>query len=223
MNSILLALVEQIQDEDLRAKVLEFLKVPDIELNGDKLPFDVCPGGAYMHHYYTGGLIEHTLAVTRLSLTMCDLTEDLYGGKVNRDYVLAGALLHDIFKCYSYIRDGNRFRVSPLGEKVDHLTLGTGMLIQKGFPLDVVHIIVAHHGDKGPTKPRTIESLIVSLADLADSEYSRLTLRAAEYLKKESTGRRAIFSSAAEALELIRIKSEEGWEGVHRLYAEKDN
>jgi len=89
--------------------------------------------------------------------------------------------------------------------------------------LDVVHIIVAHHGDKGPTKPRTIESLIVSLADLADSEYSRLTLRAAEYLKKESTGRRARFSSAAEALELIRIKSEEGWEGVHRLYAEKDN
>ena len=223
MNSKLLALAEQIQDEDLRVKVLEFLEVPDIDLKGDKLPLEVCPGGAYMHHAYRGGLVEHTIAVTRLSLTMCDLTVDLYGGKVNRDHVLAGALLHDVFKCYSYVENGDRFRVSPLGEKVDHLTMGTGMLIRHGFPVEVVHVIVAHHGDKGPTKPRTIEALIVSLADFVDSEYSRLTLRAAEYLKRESTGKRASFNSAAEALEMIRVKSEEGWEGVHRLCAEKDN
>jgi len=68
LNSRLLVLAEQIQDEGLREKVLEFLKVPDIELKGDKLPLDVCPGGAYMHHAYRGGLVEHTIAVTRLSL-----------------------------------------------------------------------------------------------------------------------------------------------------------
>lgn len=223
MDSRLLALAEQIKDGELRVKVLKYLKVPDIDLGGDKLPLDVCPGGAYMHHAYRGGLVEHTIAVTRLSLTMCDLTEDTYGGKVNRDHVLAGALLHDIFKCYCYVEDGERFRVSSLGEKVDHLTLGTGIFIKDGFPLEVIHIIVAHHGDKGPTKPHTIEALIVSLADLMDSEYSRLTLRAAEYLIRESTGRRTSLKSAAEALELIRVKAEEGWNGVHRLCAEKDN
>ena len=221
MKKRLLELAEQIQDDDLRDKVLTFLDVPEIDLNGESLPLEVCPGGAYIHHSYAGGLVEHTVAVTRLSVTFCDLVEDLYGGKINRDAVIAGALIHDVFKCYTYVENGDRFRVSPLGEKVDHLTLGTSMLIKHGFPLDVIHIIVSHHGDKGPTKPRTVEALIVSLADLADSEFSRQTLRAAEYLQREATGRRDMFKSAAKALKVIRLKSEEGWEGVHRLYAEK--
>ena len=221
MKQRLLDLAEQIQDKNLREKVLSFLKIPDIDLNGKRLPLEVCPGGAYMHHSYHGGLVEHTIAVTQLSLTFCDLVENLYEGEVNRDVVIAGALLHDVFKCYTYVQEADRFRVSPLGEKVDHLTLGTSMLIKYDFPLDVIHVIVSHHGDKGPTKPRTVEALIVSLSDLADSEFSRQTLRAAEYLQKEASGRREMFSTAAEALKVIRLKSEKGWDGLREYYAEK--
>ena len=130
MKERLLELAEQIQDDELRDKVKTFLDVPDIDLNGKNLPLEVCPGGAYMHHSYKGGLVEHTIAVTRLSMTFCDLVEDLYGGEVNRDAVIAGAIIHDVFKCYTYVENGDRFRVSPLGEKVDHLTLGTSMLIK---------------------------------------------------------------------------------------------
>ena len=76
----LLAMAGMIADEGLRGKVLELLEVPDVDLEGEKLPFDVCPGGAYVHHAYEGGLLQHTLAVTRLCVTLCDLVEGVYWG-----------------------------------------------------------------------------------------------------------------------------------------------
>jgi hypothetical protein len=54
----------------------------------------------------------------------------------------------------------------------------------------------------------------VSIADLADSEFSRKSLRAAEYLVRETTGRRRKFGSAREALEVLGLKARDGWDGV---------
>ncbi len=211
-------LVDGIDDEGLRGMVREFLEVPDVDLDGEKLSFDECPGGAYIHHAYEGGLLQHTLAVARLSMTMCDLVEEVYDGSVDRDTVLAGALLHDVMKCYAYCRDGERgFMTSQMGERIDHLSLVVAELYRRGFPVDVIHVAASHHGDKGPVKPKTLEALIVSVADLADSELSRQTLRAAEYLVRRSTGERRSFRSSAEALEVIRVKARDGWDGLTGL------
>jgi 7,8-dihydroneopterin 2',3'-cyclic phosphate phosphodiesterase len=211
-------LAGRIRDEALRGMVLEFLKVPDIELDGERLPFDECPGGAYVHHCYEGGLLQHTIAVARLSLTLCDLVEECYGGKVDRDVVLAGALVHDVMKCYSYVRDDwGGFRTSPLGERLDHLSLLVSEMYRRGFPVDVIHVAASHHGEQSPVKPKTLEALIVSVADFADSELSRQTMRAAEYLVREATGRRERFGSSEEALEVLRVKAREGWDGLRRM------
>ena len=218
MNDELGRLVDGIDDEGLRGMVREFLEVPDVDLDGEKLSFDECPGGAYIHHAYEGGLLQHTVAVARLSMTMCDLVEEVYDGSVDRDTVLAGALLHDVMKCYAYCRDGERgFMTSQMGERIDHLSLVVAELYRRGFPVDVIHVAASHHGDKGPVKPKTLEALIVSVADLADSELSRQTLRAAEYLVRRSTGERRMFRSSAEALEVIRVKARDGWDGLAGL------
>ena len=211
-------LVEAIGDEGLRGMVREMLAVPDIDLEGARLAFDEAPGGAYVHHAYEGGLLQHTLAVANFSLTMCDMVEGVYGGEVDRDVVLAGALIHDVMKCYAYAPvEGGRFRTSALGERVDHLTLMVAEMYGRGFPLDLIHVVASHHGEQSPVRPRTLEALIVSIADLADSEFSRQSLRAAEYLVRESTGRRGYFSSSERALELLRVKAREGWDGVRRF------
>jgi 7,8-dihydroneopterin 2',3'-cyclic phosphate phosphodiesterase len=211
-------LIDRICDEGLRGMVREFLEVAEVGLEGEKLPLDVCPGGAYIHHAYEGGLLQHIVAVTRLCMTLCDLIEEIYGGSVNRDTVLAGALLHDVMKCYAYCRDGEkRFMTSQMGERVDHLSLVVAELYHRGFPVDIIHVVASHHGDKGPVKPKTLEALIVSVADFADSELSRQTLRAAEYLVRKSTGERRIFRSSEEALEVIRVKAQQGWEGLAGL------
>jgi 7,8-dihydroneopterin 2',3'-cyclic phosphate phosphodiesterase len=215
-------LAMQIGDEKLRRKVLDFLKAPEIDLDGERLPFDECPGGAFIHHAYRGGLLQHTVAVAHLCLTISDLVEEVYGGHVDRDVVLAGALLHDVMKCYSYAYDENgRCITSPLGEKVDHLTLLTSEMYKQGFPLEVIHVAASHHGQQSPVRPKTIEALIVSVADLADSELSRQILRAAEYLVREATGSRFSCESSKEAMEVLLAKARKGWSGVRRLHSGK--
>jgi len=211
-------LVRKIRDQKLRRMVRELLRKPDIDLDAGRLSLEECPAGAYVHHAYEGGLLQHTVAVARLTLTLCDLVEDVYGGEVDRDVVLAGVLVHDVMKCYAYTPTGRgSFTTSPLGERIDHLTLLVAELYKRGFPLDVIHVAASHHGDQSPVRPKTVEALIVNIADYADSELSRRVLRAAEYLLRRATGVEARCTSSREALEVVRAKAREGWEGVRRL------
>jgi 7,8-dihydroneopterin 2',3'-cyclic phosphate phosphodiesterase len=211
-------LAEEIKNNKLRQMVLELLRKPTLDLDYPALSVEECPAGAYQHHSYSGGLLQHTIGVTRLSLTLCDLVEGVYGGRVDRDTVVAGALIHDIMKIYTYEPRGNGGYISsPLGEKVDHLTLLVAELYKRGFPVEVVHVAASHHGDVSPVKPKTMEALIVSIADLADSELSRKTLRAAEYLLRQMGDNQPKLGSSKEALDLVQTKSREGWDGVRKL------
>ena len=111
-------LVGRIENEELREKVKGFLKNPPSDVDAPALPLEVCPAGAFQHHSYDGGLLQHTLGVTKLSLTLSDQVESLYGGTVDRDTVLAGAILHDVMKCYLiYLSTRNRLWI-------DHSELG---------------------------------------------------------------------------------------------------
>ena len=211
-------LATKIRDKALRGKVLDLLRNPTVDLDYPCLSVEECPAGAYQHHSYNGGLLQHTIGVTKLSLTLCDLIEEVYGGKVDRDTVVAGALIHDLMKCYTYEPRGDGSYVSSqLGDKVDHLTLLVAELYKRGFPVEIIHVAASHHGDISPVKPKTMEALIVSIADLADSELSRKTLRAAEYLLRQMGESQPKISSSREALDLVHVKSKEGWEGVRKL------
>jgi len=209
--------IRRIGDRKLRRMVRDLLREPRIDLDAEKLSLEKCPAGARVHHAYEGGLLQHTVAVVRLALTLCDLVEEVYGGEVDRDVVLAGALLHDVMKCYVYTPADDGFTSSPLGERIDHLTLLVAEMYRRGFPLDVIHVAASHHGDQSPVRPKTVEALIVSIADYADSEMSRRVLRAAEYLLRRATGENIRCTSSREALEVVRAKAREGWEGVRRL------
>ena len=216
-------LAEKIQDKALREKVIDLLSDPKLDLDSPRLPVEECPAGAYQHHSYCGGLLQHTIGVTKLSLTLCDLVEEVYGGKVDRDAVIAGSLIHDLMKVYTYEPRGDgSYMTSSLGEKIDHLTMLVAELYKRGFPVDVVHIAASHHGDVSPVKPKTMEALIVSIADLADSELSRKTLRAAEYLLRQMGESHPKLNSSREALDLVQAKSREGWDGVRKLSGGKN-
>ena len=211
-------LLRLIGDGELRKLVEELLLKTEITLEGEALPLEEAPAGARVHHAYPGGLLQHTVAVARLTLTLCDLIEEIYGGEVNRDLALAGALLHDVMKRYVYTsKPEGGYLSTPLGERLDHLTLLVAEAYRRGLPLELLHIIAAHHGDRGPIEPKTLEALLVYIADLADSEMSKRMLRAAEYLVKTATGQEIRIGSSQEALEIIMAKAREGWEGVRRL------
>jgi 7,8-dihydroneopterin 2',3'-cyclic phosphate phosphodiesterase len=218
MLTELLKITDLIRDPSLRKLVLDFLRDPPSDLNQDALPLEVCPAGAYHHHSYPGGLIQHTISVSKLSLSLCDIVEEQYGGKVNRDIVLAGAILHDLMKVYCYEQNGGTgFQTSEYGGFIDHLTLMVSELYRKVSDSDLIHVVASHHGDISPTKPKTLEALIVSVADQADSDLNGRLLRAAEYLLRKSGEQRPMVRSSAEAMMVVQAKKADGWEGVQKL------
>jgi len=212
------ALADKIRDKKLRKKVMELLENPTFEINGKKfsgLPFDVSPAGLSHHHCYVGGYIEHVVSTANLAIAMCKSVEKVYWGKVNRDFVIAGVLLHDVFKPAMYIvKENGSYGSSRLADYLDHLSLVTSELVRRGFPLELIHVVSAHHGDYGPIRPHTVEALICHLADLMDSRLNGKVLNAAAYLTRRAVGEELRGLTSKEAFEIVHSKAVEGWEGV---------
>jgi len=114
-------------------------------------------------------LIDHTRAVTRTSAKIAEVLAEGYRGKVviNRDVLLAGAILHDVGKLFEYKKEGGRFSKSRDGELLRHPISGAAFAFKYGLPQEVVHIIAAH-SKEGDGSRRTIEAVIVNHADFVN-------------------------------------------------------
>jgi len=221
LNPQLRRVVEKIRDRSLREKVSAFIENPTIEIEGRKysgLPLETSPAGVSHHHSYPGGFVEHVFSTTEIALKLCDVVKRVYHGKVDRDLIVAGVVLHDIFKPLTYVtRENGTYGLTPLAERLDHLTLIVAELVKRDFPLNLVHIVASHMGwQHSPIGPRTVEALIVHLADVADSRLNGEVLRAAQFLSRESTGTELEQLTAKEAFEIVNAKTVQGWEGVKK-------
>ena len=215
-------LADQISDTHLRRKVVELLKNPTFKIAGRKhsgLPLEISPAGLSHHHSYPGGYVEHTISTANIALALCDSVEKVYSGSVNRDLVIAGVLLHDVFKPLTYAANENgSYDSTHLADYLDHLSLVTSELVRRNFPLELIHIVTAHHGNYGPIRPHTIEALVCHLADQADSRLNGEVLSAASYLTRKAVGQELTGLNSKEAFEIVNSKAAEGWKGVGRTY-----
>ena len=128
-----------------------------------------------VHHAYLNGLLEHTVAVTTIGITLAGLYEG-----VCLDYVIAGCLLHDIGKLRE-LSPFPRNDYSDEGQLLGHLMIGSEMVHDVArtipdFPDEIErllkHILIAHHGELeygSPVPPKCLEAMIVHLADYSDS------------------------------------------------------
>ncbi len=220
-------LTQQIRNEELRGKVLRLVNhSPDLpfELKGDFTPLEVSPASKRLHHSYPGGLIEHTVAVTRLGLALCEILEMVYHAKPDRDVVVASLILHDLFKFYTYgISPRGRYFTSPLGEHIDHLSLVTAEIYKRKFPVEVIHAVLASHGENGPMRPRTLEALVVHLSDQTDAELNGQILDAAKYLVSVHIDPYLQEEALRELdpFEIVLAKQRGGGEGLRRLVTTK--
>jgi 7,8-dihydroneopterin 2',3'-cyclic phosphate phosphodiesterase len=219
LHATLEKVVDKIGDKILREKVVAFVENPTIEIEGkvySGLPLDVSPAGLSHHHGYPGGFVEHVYSTTEIALSLCNVVRKVYHGNIDRDIVVAGVVLHDIFKPLTYVaRENGTYGIAPLGERLDHLTLIVSELVRRGFPLNLVHIVASHMGwQSSPIGPRTVEALVVHLADSADSRLNGEVLRAAQFLSRASVGIELECLTAQEAFEIVNAKTPRGWEGV---------
>lgn len=151
-----------------------------------------------VHHGFVGGLLEHTLSVTKL----CDFYCTRYH-KLNRDLLITAALCHDIGKT----RELSSFPENDYtdeGNFLGHIVMGTEMIGEKireidGFPerlaFELKHCIISHHGELeygSPKKPAIIEAVALNFADNTDAKMETFT-------------------------ELLDATTETGWLGYNRL------
>lgn len=138
--------------------------------------FAAAPAAKLNHHAYVGGLAEHTLSVMRL----CAAAADHYGD-LDRDLLLAGALLHDIGKTVEIAVEPG-FPYTERGTLLGHIPLGFAMVRERiagipGFPesiaTDIGHLVLSHQGELewgSPVQPRTAEALVLHFVDNLDSK-----------------------------------------------------
>ena len=129
-----------------------------------------------VHHGFVGGLLEHTLSVTKL----CAFFADTYP-ILNRDLLVTSALFHDIGK----LEELSAFPANDYtdeGQLLGHIAMGmeiVGMRIRAidGFPRklanELKHCILAHHGELeygSPKKPAIPEAVALNFADNLDAK-----------------------------------------------------
>ena len=196
MAAELLALLETLTNPHLKGLLNAFFADPEF-----MALYKMAPAAKGMHHVYLGGLMEHSLAVAKL----VDAITPLYSG-LNRDLLVAGALLHDVGKVreMSYVR---AFDYTDEGKLIGHITIGVEMVHERiaglpEFPRDlamlVKHLLLSHHGQYeygSPKRPKTLEATVLNYLDDLDSKINGIRT----HIQKE-------------------IDPQARWTAYHRLY-----
>ena len=177
MYKELLDYVKKISEPHLRA-LLEMFFVQDKEFITS---FKNHSAAKSVHHGFVGGLLEHTLSVTKL----CDFYTTRYP-LLNKDLLLTSAMCHDIGKTQELsLFPENDY--TDDGQLIGHIVIGVEMIHDKireipGFPKvlenELKHCIVAHHGELeygSPKKPALMEAMALNLADNTDAKMETMT------------------------------------------------
>lgn len=142
------------------------------------------PGSKDRYHPFAGGWAEHTLGVTVSCLYLAEIYRSHYphlSPPLNRDLLVAGAVLHDVGRCIEFIDNAVGERSVP-GHLLGHIFLGRDLVrdaardvpdLRPDVLLMLEHLIVSHlnHPEWGsPRLPLIPESLILHHADDLDAK-----------------------------------------------------
>ncbi len=177
MYAELLEFIGQVENPYLKQLLQEFF-VKDVKFIK---AFKQSSAAKTVHHGFIGGLLQHTLSVTRLCNYYCSSYPLL-----NRDLLIAAAICHDIGKT----KEISLFPENDYtddGQFLGHIVIGVEMIGEKirqipGFPTmlanELKHCILAHHGEYefgSPKKPAIMEAVALYFADNTDAKLQTFT------------------------------------------------
>ncbi len=143
--------------------------------------FKMSSAAKAVHHGFVGGLLEHTLSVTKL----CNYYTKAYP-ILNHDLLITAAMLHDMGKTreLSSFPENN---YTDDGQLLGHIVMGSEMISEAAhkipdFPVkqltEIKHCIIAHHGEfdyGSPKKPALVEAMALFFADNTDAKMETMT------------------------------------------------
>ncbi|MEW6050901.1 MAG: hypothetical protein AB1644_07560 [Candidatus Zixiibacteriota bacterium] len=165
----LLPEIQQIKNKELQTQVMECWQ-DAIKFRGwteellRNIPFTLLAQNVKIT------FIDHVRAVCKMCIAVDEVLDECHGPRkahVNRDYLIAGALLADVGKLLEFeIVDGKPVK-STYGQHIRHPFSGVGLAFKHGLPSEVMHII-ATHSKEGTGEKRSPESIIFHHADFID-------------------------------------------------------
>jgi hypothetical protein len=157
----LLPEIDLIENAELRAKVAavwhdvwdqsSFDDVGEVPI-GLKIPYPHLP---------------HNRAVVAMAVAMADAIERFHGIAVNRDVMLAAALIQDVSKLVELTPATGGVELTDIGQSFQHAFWAAHKALEHGVPLEVCEIVLNHTPD-APKLPRTLEGKILWYADQLD-------------------------------------------------------
>lgn len=132
------------------------------------------PGAVKVHHEFGSGILHHSLFMADVA----DAIAKIYT-QVDRDILVAGALMHDIGKTIEYENPMAPVQTTE-GKLVGHIAIGYAEIkkiiddlhIESEVPVLLEHMILSHHGKLefgSPVMPATREAVLLSEIDMMDS------------------------------------------------------
>lgn len=161
-------LVNRISDDDLKNLLVETIKE-----NQEK--YFSYPAAISVHHAYRCGIVYHSLSIAKDA----ELIASQYP-QLNLDYLIVGALLHDIGKIVE-MNGINATSYTLRGNLQGHISIGASIVESVGEKIKtpeeklaiVVHMILSHHGSLelgSPIVPKTAEALVLHMLDELDAK-----------------------------------------------------
>ncbi len=161
--------VAEIADDDLREGVLDAWEAALAEsgvADPDDLPW--LPPEEEKRLGISESGVAHVRDVTRGAVALADALADRF--EVDVDLVVAGALVHDVSKCYEFDGD-ERTRIYDL---LGHPYYGVHAVVAAGLPVELAHVVLSH-SPRTSVEPATLEAAIVKAADDAAAAGIRLS------------------------------------------------
>jgi 3'-5' exoribonuclease len=157
--------IESISNKFLRILLKQIFNTQRFE------QFCNAPAGKSWHHAYIHGLIEHTLEIIKICELMCEFHSEL-----NKDLLIAGAILHDIGKIEELSYE-SAFEYTDKGKLIGHIVIASNLVRDEikaipGFSSELennlIHLILSHQGKlehASPVVPKTAEAIALYQAD----------------------------------------------------------
>src|SRR5438270_8068107 len=120
--------------------------------------------------------VEHLSSCARQCIAIAEVLESSFrcGIPIQRDNLIAGALLADVGKPLEYDKDASgKVIQGKFGQQLRHPFSGVALAHKHGIPGEVLHII-ATHSHEGDKVERSIESIIFHHADFVDFDIAKL-------------------------------------------------
>ena len=163
-------LIDEIRNKDCRDIVLNaFYDHPVL--------WKTVPAAKSNHHAFVAGNLKHSVDVALKAKALGEIDN------ANLDLCIAGGLLQDFGKLWTYELNGASIDMTHAGMLFEHIAVGMMKLEiyrteENSKVLDLIqHMVASHHGRLeygSPMTPKFLEAVIVSAADAQDAKAQAL-------------------------------------------------